>query len=171
MSHFMSEYQEWLADFTEEQRKNYELCMKYPILVPHNAFTGKEVDAYDYEFTRLNNIPEGWRKAFGEDWARELQEAVNKLPEGEREEWYIVDLKEKFGQFDQFFSSYSDDINVVEQKYSRLSLRTCIKCGVRATKMSRGWICPYCSSCTESIGAYERFIDIDEWFSEVEEDD
>ena len=167
----MNEYQEWLADFTEKQRKNYELCMKYPVLIPHNAFTGKEVDAYDYEFTSLDNIPEGWRKAFGEDWARELQEAVNKLSEDEREEWYIVDLKEKFGRLDQFFSGYNDEIYAVEQKYARLSQRTCIKCGDPATKMSRGWISSYCGACAEKIGAYESFVDINEWFSEVEEDD
>lgn len=151
----MNEYQEWLADFTEEQRSNYELCMKYPILVPSEAD-----DLYNYDYTILDSMPEGWRKAFGEDWARELQDAVNKLSEEDRAEWCILDIKEKFGWLDQTFSGYSDDIRAVEQKYTRLSRCTCIRCGSPATKLSCGWVNPFCDMCAEEIGGYVRFIDI-----------
>ena len=73
-------FKDWLNDFSEKQRKNYELCMKYPILVPRNVWTGKEVDDYDYEYTMLDHIDDGWRIAFGEEWVKEVQDAINKLP-------------------------------------------------------------------------------------------
>ena len=32
-------------------------------------------------------------------------------------------------------------------KYENLSYHTCINCGKPATKISTGWICPYCDNC------------------------
>ena len=167
----MNEYQEWLSDITETQRNNYELCMKYPVLIPHDAFTGEVIPSYEYEFTRLDQIPEGWRKAFGEEWAAELQEAVNKLPDEVRDKFYIQDLKEKYGFFDQFFSFRTDEIREVERKYEILSQKTCIKCGAPATKISQGWISPWCDTCAAKIVKYERFVDIDEYNEDDGEDE
>ena len=48
-------------------------------------------------------------------------------------------------------------------KYERLSARTCIRCGNPATKVSTGWISPYCDTCAGKISHAERFISIEEW--------
>ena len=37
-------------------------------------------------------------------------------------------------------------------KYEDLSYKTCISCGKPATKISKGWISPYCDDC---IGSHE----------------
>ena len=29
-----NEYKDWLNDLSPEQRANYDICMKYPILIP-----------------------------------------------------------------------------------------------------------------------------------------
>lgn len=144
-------FKDWLNDFSEKQRKNYELCMKYPILVPRNVWTGKEVDDYDYEYTMLDHIEDGWRIAFGEEWAKEVQDEINKLPEDDRDKIYITQLKEKFGQFRQYFSYYTDELAAVVHKYEELSKKICIKCGNPATKIDTRWIVPYCDDCAKHI--------------------
>ena len=156
-------FKDWCADFSDEQKKNYELCMKYPILVPRNAWTGKEVEDYDYEYTMLDPIEDGWRIAFGEEWAREIQNAINKIPDEDRDKVYITQLKEKYGELRQYFSYYTDDLCKIIKKYEDLSRITCIKCGKPATKISINWICPYCNDCIHRFNNIE-FIDINEYY-------
>ena len=163
-----NEFKDWYDNLTDLQKKNYELCMKYPILIPRDRWTGETWDDFMYETTELDNIPRGWNIAFGEQWAAEVQEAVNKLPENERDEVIIMDLKEKWGFFDQYFSHYNDELDKVIAKYGELSQHTCILCGTPATKISRGWVSPYCDVCAENIPY--QMIDINKWFMEDEKD-
>ena len=144
-------FKDWLNDFSEEQRINYELCMEYPILVPKNVWTGEEVKDYDYEYTMLDHIEDGWRIAFGEEWAKEVQNAINKIPDEDRDKVYITQLKEKFGQFRQYFSYYTDELASVVHKYEELSKKICIKCGNPTTKTDTHWIDPYCDDCAKHI--------------------
>lgn len=167
----MNEHQEWLADFTEEQRRNYELCMKYPILIPTNRHTGNHWSDYEYDYTELDNLPLGWLVAFGKQWAAEIQEVINKLPEKERDTIRIMDIKEKYGQLCQYFSHYTEELRQVIDKYAHISAHTCIRCGAPATKISQGWIAPWCESCAEKIDWRESFVDINEYFSEVIKND
>lgn len=160
-----NEFKDWYSNFSDEQKKNYELCMKYPILIPKNVWTGKEVEDYDYEYTMLDFVPDGWRIAFGEEWAKEVQDAINELPEDNRDEIYITQLKEKYGQFQQYFNYYTDEIDAVIHKYEDFSMKICIQCGNFATKVSTGWISPYCTECAKSIGEC-CFVDIDEWIGD-----
>ena len=158
-----NEFKDWYSNFSDEQKKNYELCMKYPILIPKNVWTGKEVEDYDYEYTMLDFIPDGWRIAFGEEWAKEVQDAINEPPEDNRDEIYITQLKEKFGQFRQYFNCYTDKLNAVVCKYEDLSIKTCIRCGNSATKVSTGWISSFCDNCAKETMGFGDFVDIDEW--------
>ena len=164
-----TEFKDWYNDFSEEQKENYNLCMKYPILVPHNCFTGKEVDDFDYICTELDAMPGGWRKAFGEQWAKEIQEAVNKIPEPDRSKIFIMQLKEKYGIFTQYLNYYNDDLREIIRKYEQLSKHTCIQCGAPATKVSTSWISPWCDECSESI--QDVFVDVEDYWKEWEERD
>ena len=163
-----NEFKDWYNDFTEEQKANYELCMKYPILIPHHRWTGTVRDDYMYEYTELDGMPSGWRIAFGEDWAKEVQGAINKLPEKDRDKIYITDIKEKFGYLHTYFSRYTDDLDIVIRKYEKLSRGICICCGKPATKMSTGWISPWCDDCVSNI--YDNIIDIYEWVKRLEDE-
>ena len=158
-----NEYKDWIEDFSEEQKKNYELCVKYHFLVPRDVFTGEEDNDYFYEYTCMDDIPDGWRISFGEEWARDVQDAINKMPKEERDKTYVWQLKEKYGMFTQYFSHYTDELNSVIQKYSLLSARTCIDCGAPATKISQNWISPYCDKCAEKV--CDKFVNIEEWFN------
>lgn len=163
-----NEYKDWLNDLTDEQKKNYELCMKYPILIPTSRWTSEIWDDYMYEFTELDSMPTGWRIAFGEQWATEVQAVIDKMPEEEQDKVRIMDLKEKYGMLCQYFSHYTDELDEVINKYTRLSKHTCIHCGAPATKISTGWISPWCDACAEQIPV--KMVEINEWFKEVEDD-
>jgi hypothetical protein len=140
-----NEYQEWLSDFTAEQRKNYDLCMKYPILLPRD-------DAeFCYEYTKLDFFPEGWKKAFGEQWAKDVQEAIDKLPINTKREAYILDIKEKFGQLRVFLSVFSEELEEVLKKYEKISEQICHRCGKSKTEGFGGWFSYLCDDCEQEL--------------------
>ena len=159
-----SEFKDWYNDFSDEQKRNYELCMKYPILVPRHVWTGEEVEDYDYSYTKLDAMPEVWKNTFGEQWVAEVQEVVNKLSEADRDKVYITDIKEKYGRLETYFSYYTDELDEIIKKYYKISRSICIQCGKPATKVTTGWINSYCDDCAEKFAKYEYFADINEFY-------
>ena len=99
-----------------------------------------QVDNYDW----LNLIPLGWVE-IAHDMIEEC-EAI--YPE-----WEICDLKEKWGQLRCYDngvpSTLRDQIDEIIEKYEKLSAHTCNICGAPATKLSNGWILPFCDDCAE----------------------
>ena len=127
--------------------KNRILCRLYPFLVPWNRFTGGTIPNYDYSFTELDALPIGWRKRFGLRMCHEIKDAL--LRDEDLDRWRIVQLKEKYGVmrlYDNGCRIYSDVQNI-ERKYEALSAHTCIKCGAEATRITLGWVAPYCDKC------------------------
>lgn len=146
-----NEFKDWLSDFNGDQKKNYELCMKYPIIIPRHRRTGKVRDDYMYEYTELDRMPRGWRIAFGEQWAAEIQAEIDKLPEDFGDKVHIDDLRDKNGRFIQEFNYYTNKIDAIIKKYARLSASTCIRCGSPATKISCRPIRPWCDACADMM--------------------
>lgn len=66
-------------------------------------------------------------------------------------------------------SFFVDSIEKIIEDYSRISERVCIICGNPATKISTGWICPYCDE--HANNKYEHYITIDEYFKEINDDE
>ena len=116
------------------------------------------VNNYDW----LNLIPPGW-----ENLARKMIqecEAINPS-------YQIADMKEKWGELRvySFIKDYNDndwlipshndeEIDKIEIKYIEQSSKTCCICGKPATKISTGWICPYCDDCGDKDEKfYKRF--------------
>lgn len=150
-------------DLSDAQRKNLELCTKYPILIPTDS------EDYCYEYTWLDEIEDGWRLSFGMEWAKEIQEFINELPKEEKDEVKIRCLKEKFGVFRQYFTSYPKGIDDIISKYERISRETCVNCGKSATKISISWICPWCDDC--ATNKKETYINMTEYYKEVQNND
>lgn len=149
---------------------NKELCEKFSFLIPTNRWTGKVVKDYDYSWTELDAMPDGWRKAFGEKICEEIKNELNKLPEDIRKNYHIIQIKEKYGYLCWYDNWHTEEIRNVLNKYERLSERTCIKCGAAATKISDGWISPYCDSCASLLNI-KSFIPIDKYLEGVYEDE
>ncbi len=118
------------------------------------------VNNYDW----LNCIPQGWVE-IGRQMIQEC-EAINSS-------YQIEDMKEKFGELriSSYICDYEDsdwmmpscndkEIEAIENKYIEQSRKTCCICGKPATKMSIGWICPYCDNCGDKDEKfYKRFDD------------
>ena len=109
----------------------------------------EEVNNYDW----LNLIPPGWIE-IGRAMIRECKAIYS--------EWEICDLKEKWGQLRCYDngvpSTLRKQVDEILDKYEELSARTCCICGKPATKLSSGWILPFCDNCgNENEKFYKRF--------------
>lgn len=137
---------------------NKELVTKYPWLLPRNRFTDEVPDNYDYSYTELDDMPDGWRIAFGEEMCEEIQQALNMMEPDVAATFRIMQIKEKYGMLHFYTNWVTDQINEIIYKYDKISATTCVRCGAPATKLSTGWICPWCDSCAEKI--HENFVNI-----------
>ena len=147
---------------------NHQLIDLFPFLLPRNRWTGEVPSSYDYTYTELDAMPDGWRKAFGWRFINDLKTAII-MDFGAKglTEVRITDIKEKWG----FLYVYMTDgraINEVIEMYAELSERYCIKCGKPARWVSCGWVSPWCNDCVERVKICDKFVPIEEWWKEEE---
>lgn len=165
----------------ETKQRNRELCERFPFLIPFNRWSGKKItdccgpdgeegfwpdnpeahpEEYDYETTELDDMPYGWRKAFGEQMCEEI---MDELVAHDLVDKYRVDqIKEKYGTLRWYDSNSTDKIwSEIIPKYEELSWHTCIRCGKPSTKMSLGWVSPFCDECAEELSNRIMFKPID----------
>lgn len=143
--------------------ENKELCEEYPFIA--NRYSPYEYE-YECDGTLLDDIPIGWKIAFGEQLCREIKDAL--AEDGTPiEEYYVAQAKEKFGILHWYDNALrGSKVHDVIRKYEEISAGTCVLCGEKATVMSTGWIEPYCDKCKERLmskGGYfseEKFIPI-----------
>lgn len=95
-------------------------------------------------YTELDAMESGWRKAFGIQMCKDIRKQL--IKEKKLFKWRIVQLKEKWG-FLHLYHNGGDKIYDIISKYEEISAKTCINCGKPATKISTGWISPYCDDC------------------------
>lgn len=155
---------------TEEQMKNKELVKEYPFIRANNYWTMKRLpkEEDDYSWTLLDDMPKGWKKAFGLDLCREIKEALL-LEEDVKnfdgdivpalDDYRVLQVKEKFGCLRWYDDWTTPEIQNIKKKYAKLSVNTCCNCGKPATKISNGWICPWCDECAKEIN--DTFVDIE----------
>lgn len=95
----------------------------------------------------LYDLPAGWRDAFGESLVADLNVAI-----GDRD--FDVYLKEKWGSLTGHVFPANDTVEAVLDKYEKVSRRTCAGCGAPATRVSMGWIEPWCDDCGSVMWSY-----------------
>lgn len=108
----------------------------------------------------VGDLYEGWRKAFVTDMIDELCDALGPYVE----DFEVYQIKEKFGILRIYwgwkFRDCTDDENkdrkeigdVVKSiidKYRKISYRTCVQCGGKATFLSDFWVTPWCDNCRD----------------------
>ena len=116
---------------------NEELVQKYPWLgiYDHNG-------NLNTEYTWLDQIPDGWRKAFGTALVEDIQGV---LDQGGLEGFKLELIKEKYGELVIYTSVGNEELFRVLSAYRYISGRTCIDCGrVPVNVYDDGWMCPYC---------------------------
>lgn len=171
--------EEKVAVETKIKEFNKALLEKYPWLTPTNRWTGKKITdcmngkqkgfwlndpdkypEYDYTYTELDDMPDGWRIAFGDQMCEEIHQELVKF--NFLNEYRIVQIKEKYGTlrwYDNGCPSGSKIYDIID-KYEELSEKTCIECGKPAKWLSTGWISPFCDDCKNLDITY---IEIKEW--------
>ena len=103
---------------------NRELCRRFPFLIPHNRWTDNIIEDWDFEYTELDSMPDGWRIAFGEQMCEELEQELEKI--GKQDKWRIMQLKEKYGFLHLYANWYTENINKIISKYEDISKKICI---------------------------------------------
>ena len=142
---------------------NKKLIKKYLWLKPYNVWTGKIWKDYNYETTWADDLPSGWRKAFGDMMFEEIDEVLKRT----NSKIYIEQIKEKFGEL-RFYCQAPREVQDIINDYSTLSENICIFCGKPDVPMiSTGWMLPKCKECFERNqktnkwaprGKYEDYI-------------
>ena len=146
-----------------EQSEDYQaLFERYPFL--------RELGFENREYSLLDEMPPGWRTAFGEQLCAELKEELDQ--EGVAETYKVLQIKEKYGELRWYDAGNTERGYQIIEKYGRISRRTCIMCGKPATQITRGWISPYCDDCLPrgSDGKREDSVPVEEWCKDNEQE-
>lgn len=130
---------------------NKSLIEKYPWLYPHYGWSGEKVIDFNYTWTELDAMPNGWREAFGELLCEEIQEELEKY--NFVDEYSIAQIKEKFGGLRWYDNGIPSGCKVHEiiENYSALSEYICINCGELDVPSTDGWITPVCKECIKKM--------------------
>jgi len=180
-----SEYHKHYEGEEEDYKKiveyNKALCEEFPFLIPSNRWSGikiteaqgggywpgspEDIPDYDYTYTELDDMPTGWRLAFGLDMCREIKEELIKFDY--LDEYRITQIKEKFGSLRWYCGGYPRDSKIDEiiSKYEELSRHICLGCGKPAKWVSIGWISPWCDDCKHKYNN-DRYVPIEEYYKE-----
>ena len=127
--------------------ENKELVKEFPFLKPRNVWTDEEIEDYDYSFTILDEIPEGWKKSFGRLLCEDIKKVL--IKENTLDSFRIDQIKEKYGTL-RLYCNGSKEIQDIINKYEHISKHTCIVCGnVNVPIYDDGWVSPYCDKCFE----------------------
>ena len=124
--------------------KNFIFCLKYPFWRSRNIWTDKP---YGYSYTKYDDIPEGWRKAFG----IELSEALRKqlIKDDNLHKFRFIEIKEKWGYLCLYNNGGSEELLELIHHYEDLSACYCYKCGKPARYKTIGWIEYLCDDCSK----------------------
>jgi hypothetical protein len=113
------------------------------------VWTDELVEDYDYSYTLFDEIPHGWKMAFGLQLAEELREQL--IKDKFLYDFRFVQIKEKYGSLRLYNNGCSRECWNILDKYESLSLKTCIECGsTEGVELTDdGWILPLCTTCME----------------------
>lgn len=139
--------------------ENKELIKKYPFLHPVNSidhgsmWINEEMNKpwkedYDYSYTLLDDMPNGWNYTFGIQMCDEIIEAL-KLDGVPLKDYKVQQVKEKFGGLRWYDIGGKNHVRDVVRKYEELSEEICCCCGKPATYYSVGWVLYWCDNCIE----------------------
>lgn len=129
--------------------KNWFFCKKYPFWRARNTMTGKRLG---YSFTWYDCIPEGWKKAFGEQLSEDIKKAGKESRKKNKHHLKWKDMlvwwqiKEKWGYL-CLYASATEEIRDVLDTYEDLSSQYCINCGEKTSYVTDGYVEFLCDSC------------------------
>ena len=152
------------------QLQNKKLLKKYPWLKPRNVWTDKTPSDYDYTYTELDAMEDGWRKAFGMMMVEEIDQELRKYHC--RDSYRIEQIKEKYGGLRWYDFGAPKSVDRIIEKYGYISECVCGHCGKLDTPaFNKGWIYPMCFDCYYKIcrrrGNQKDRIEIEEEYKKT----
>lgn len=137
----------------EIRERNKKLIEKYPFLLPRNRCTDEEDEDFDYSWTELDAMPDGWRKAFGEMMCEEIKNELLKFGQKALDDYRIVEIKEKYAELRWYDNGHpqGSKLGDIIGKYEKLSQNICIHCGKPDVPITGDWYyLPLCRKCYTS---------------------
>lgn len=125
---------------------NFFKCLRYPFYKARNVWTGKFLG---YNAILYDDIPIGWRKAFGKELSRELKKQLKK--DKQLHSFRFTQIKEKWGRLCLYHQGCSEECFNLLNKYEELSWNYCIECGKVATYRTDGYVVPLCKDCLKKV--------------------
>ena len=110
--------------------------------------TKKEIKHYIKSY-----MPEGWYKAFGKEFTKELIDKLEK--ENYFDDFEIIQIKEKYGGLRIYIGSAPESIHQLIDKYEDLSFHYCQICGKQGKLYDNGWMMTLCPSHAEKLNYRE----------------
>lgn len=134
------------------------MCGEYPFLIPRDPSDGHRLtddkmfwdaisasDEYNFETTLLDDLPAGWKKAFGESLCLYLKDALEQS--GNFDDYVVYNAGRRLGRLLWVDNCNDDRVRSVIDRYADMSAETCCVCGERADVFSVSERMPYCRSC------------------------
>lgn len=121
------------------------LCADFPLLysVRHEDTRGP-VSHFGFE------TDDGWFRIIHELSAK-LEEIIKAMPAGERDDYYAVQVKEKFGGLRFYMNMETEEMGRAIEEAEGRSIITCEVCGVPGRRTGRGWVKTLCETHAEVI--------------------
>jgi hypothetical protein len=123
--------------------RNYILAKRYPWIITTKDLKWNEGK---YRYTIMDDIPSGWRKAFGLQLIADIDMY---LKENNIQDYVVYQVKEKWGELRWYDNCSSEMYRNIIHKYEVKSRDLCIHCGKASTRFTKGWITPVCDKCTK----------------------
>lgn len=139
--------------YTKEEKitikNNKKLIKEFPFLLPRNRLTDLILYNYDYLYTELDNLPDGWRKSFGIEICQNIKELL--IYGNHLNKYRIVQIKEKYGTLRWYSRGIpliiSEEYLELIDYYEDKSMLVCINCGNPTAYQTHGWIEYICEDC------------------------
>lgn len=140
----------------KEKLRNKRLVKQYYFLKPTPWYRRKHKEKYDYSYIEWFGWPEGWNKAFGMMYLKELGAEIKRIGQ---KDFQILQQKEKYASARNYVSGTSDKAHEIINKYEYLSENICWQCGKPdVPKIYDGWLYPVCLDCyRKNIREREQF--------------
>jgi hypothetical protein len=88
---------------------------------------------------------DGWFRIIHE-LSAELEELIRRLPAGERDEYYAVQVKEKFGTLRFYMNMETEEMSRAIREAEGRSASACEVCGRPGTLRGGGWLKTLCDA-------------------------
>ena len=132
--------------------ENKKLIDEYPFLIPRNVWTSEVVENYDYSFTLLDDLEDGWKIRFGIPFCDDLLDVLTKT--NCLQSYHIFQIKEKFGTL-RWYDNAPPEWGEHMSAWEYISEHTCKKCGEFPVPMRNdGWLSPWCDRCFGSWASH-----------------